>query len=250
MGFLRVDAFHFMIIYATLSASLSTAATIDPVPKPDLAAIFIEGAPSFDPTTHIFSASGPISAVQFPGMIISTEDPLVLAGAVMTMTSVFTGTALSPLSAVDTTADFINSTTTITVNGSVVYSSFTSQMTFSAFFDTPTGVIGDWSATTASTEAFDLSVIDSPFLSVYANPLDGSKPPVKTTTIKWDPTGKNPTESNDDKEPFSTVPEPGAVAQLFGAAALAASIRLLQRVSCRRDSLYQIRLLRWGREKF
>jgi hypothetical protein len=74
------------------------AQIVDPVPVDNVFAEFgIGGTFSLDPNTGNFSSSDPIVAVQFPGQILSYDDPLILANAIVTEIGNFSGNDYEPL---------------------------------------------------------------------------------------------------------------------------------------------------------
>jgi hypothetical protein len=161
------------VAWLALAGSASATPAISPFPNPAGFEIFTSGPATFDPMTHVVSYSGPIEAVQFPGEILSFTDPLVLFGT-LTETETFTGTAITPLSMLDTTGQIINLTLTITVGNQVVFSHEDGPLTFSGIYSTPNLVIAQWSGKVVpGSMMIDNSTLHSPWLADFPGDIVG-----------------------------------------------------------------------------
>jgi hypothetical protein len=136
-----------------------------PVPVPSFIGMFQGDIGTFDPVTGAFSYSGSITAVQFPGEVVSTTDPLVTNGGVLSQTATFTGRF-----SMDPSGNYLDTTTTITAGSQVVYSSFAPSLTFQTEYNFNSGgihyVYEEWSGL-ATTNILNPGVISSPFLDQF-----------------------------------------------------------------------------------
>jgi hypothetical protein len=188
------------------------AATVAPIPDDSVYALFTSGGTStFNPITGELTYTGLLQAVQFPNQILSFTDPLVTAGAILTVDEFFTGTSLDSLFTLDQSAKFLNSLTEITVGGKVVFSEFEKEYDFEENYTVAGGFYTDYKGAFEAVTTADSSVISSPFMEVLASiPSNDSKNPPSTQTLVWNPDGTvNPTARMAD--PTTTaVPEPSS----------------------------------------
>lgn len=143
---------------------------IDPVPSNNELAIFTSdsgGYYDFDPTTHLFSSSEPIVAVQFLNQVLSFDDPLVNANNTVVINGTFTGSAISPLSQLDTAGVWTSISISILVGGQLADSYAFSNATFQGIFTGPNSSLAEWAADTYTVTFEDPSLIaSSPFLAL------------------------------------------------------------------------------------
>jgi hypothetical protein len=177
-----------------------------PIPDPNLAALFAEGSGAFDSATGHITFSGPVTAVQFPGEVISLTDPLILAGAVLTVDEFFTGKSLTDLGSLDKNGLLVASSSQITVGGKVVYDETVREFAYKTTYTLSNGFSDvDYQSITPVTRTIDTSVVHSPFLDLLASLAIPSG--TTTQTLVYDKDGfLVPGARNDDTQ---TVPEPG-----------------------------------------
>lgn len=184
-----------------LNCALASPLPFDPVPVPNLVAVFALGIPTFDPATHAYSFSGPITVVQLPGENLTDTDPLVLAGGVLTEFGTFTGAAITPFASLTTTGEFLDYTVQLSVHGQLIFSETYGRMVLDAIYDTPRTHIADWRGDLVGPKFVDYSVVDSPFLHFFAGYSENG-----TKTLVYDD-GDGIKGSNDD----APTPEPGTL---------------------------------------
>jgi hypothetical protein len=187
--------------------------TINPIPLNSVLAIFGSdsgGYYSFDPNTHIFSSSEPIVGVQFLNQVLSFTDPLVNANNTLTINGIFTGSAISPLSQLDTTGVWTTATTSIMVGGRLAFSYTFSNATFDAIFYGTNSADAEWSAATYMVTFEDPSLIAlSPFLSIYAH--DTINPPPGSPDTSWHYTQTDRGLEHSGTSATRTLPEPNTL---------------------------------------
>lgn len=218
----RLVTFMACLVLAATSGNAAPVPPITPFPDPNVIEFITSGPASFDPTTHVFSYSGPIAAVQFPGEVLSFTDPLVLLGMV-TETGIFTGNAISPFSSLDTTGMLLNLTLTITVGGQVVLSQMDRPLSFFGIYTTPSGDhTARWTGLAVPGSLFvDNSTLNSPWLAQFPLfPFDN--PGVDATYTYEDKDGLVRNDSG-----WGGPAEPGTIA-LFGSGVVLGLARVLR----------------------
>lgn len=139
-----------------------------PIPDPNTVAIFNDLTSfSFDPVTHAYFGTGPVTAVQLPGELVVNTDPLIAAGAIMTQSGTFTGTGIDPFSSFDPTGHLVDYTTQVSVGGQIVLSETFPDMALFATYTSGNSVTADFVGN-ASSKIVDLSVVNSPVLEFFA----------------------------------------------------------------------------------
>jgi hypothetical protein len=233
-----------LAVVALITPAEAASVMVDPIPINDLVAIFgIGGYYSFDPETHIFVASDPIVAVQFPNQVLSFDDPVV--NGLVIVSGTFSGAAVDPLSKLDTSGMFSGLTTSIYIGGQLAYSEFAGTEKFSAIYPGPNTTVADWEGAPAVVTFIDASLVaSSPFLSLYVNFHDTSVPDTDTGWVY----GTLPDMSQGHigtvptKKGALSVPEPAttyetgvALVMLIGYAAIR-RVRLGARVAAMADT--------------
>jgi len=208
------------VIPLLISRDATAQVLPDPVPDPNTIGFLLSGDTlSFDPSTGAYSASGRVIAVQFPDEILNQTDPLVLANSIVSVQGTFSGKSFD-LPNIDTNGVF-SLKTSITVDGTLVYSDVRNDLTFAGVFPTAHSSYIEWAGGTMTSQITDRAVIDSPFLNDWlANVLHDTTGPPKPKP-DWECTpaaGGRPASWTLTAQP-ATVPEPSTLV-LYGIAAL------------------------------
>lgn len=189
-----------------------------PIPDPNTVAIFNDLTSfSFDPVTHAYFGTGPVTAVQLPGELVVDTDPLIAAGAIMTQSGTFTGTGIDPFSSFDPTGHLVDYTIQISVGGQIVLSQTSPDMPLFATYTSGNSVTAEFVGH-ASSKFVDLSVVDSPALDFFAGATTSD-----IGTLNW-VDGKLVRNNSDIRS--SPSPEPDSVGILLvGVAVLTIAAR-------------------------
>lgn len=146
-----------VLLVALASAPPCAMAAVVPVPDNNAFAMFTNPVLNFDASTGAFSITGELMAVQFPGQVLSYNDPLVTSHAVVTAFGTFSGTSLAPAT-IDMQGVF-SMTRTLSLGGRLLLTEVLPNMGY-------TQALQEWQgAITAST--YDTTYKGSPWLNSY-----------------------------------------------------------------------------------
>ena len=152
-----------VILHALIPLAGASADTIPSLPFPEFAGMAVREEASFDPATGDYGIAGRVAAVQFPGEVLSTDDPVVTHESLLNVSATFTGEDVH-----DPDGVFLDYTAELVIDGELAFRERSDRL---APFDAATtdGLeILIWRGETTSVFT-DPSVIDSPFLDLYFN---------------------------------------------------------------------------------